>query len=65
MRHPRLLPTKPSLAHPRIAATLLIMALGAGGAAHAQLSYNTNILPLGDKEALPGNTGTGCGYHRH
>jgi hypothetical protein len=25
----------------------------------AQLSYNTNILPLGDKEALLGNTGTG------
>ena len=55
----------PSLAHPRIAATLLMVALGAAGATHAQLSYNTNILPLGDKEALPGNTGTGCGYHRH
>jgi long-subunit fatty acid transport protein len=25
----------------------------------AQLAYNTNILPLGDKEALMGNTGTG------
>lgn len=37
-------------------ATLL---LGAPMAGIGQLAYNTNILPLGDKEAMMANTGTG------
>ncbi len=40
-----------------IAAALVLLSFANG--TFAQLSYNTNILPLGDKEALLGNTGTG------
>lgn len=36
-----------------------ILFLGAPLAGIAQLAYNTNILPLGDKEAMMANTGTG------
>jgi hypothetical protein len=42
-----------------VACTGLVVVLSAHLPASAQLSYNTNILPLGDKEALLGNTGTG------
>lgn len=42
-----------------VACTWLVVVLSAYLPASAQLSYNTNILPLGDKEALLGNTGTG------
>lgn len=42
-----------------LTSALLVVALALARPAHAQLSYNTNILPLGDKEALLGNTGTG------
>ncbi|MBL8001262.1 MAG: hypothetical protein JNL05_04805 [Flavobacteriales bacterium] len=41
---------------------IIVLATWACFCAHpvtAQLAYNTNILPLGDKEALMGNTGTG------
>jgi long-subunit fatty acid transport protein len=41
-----------------VLATALLLA-GLPNAAMAQLSYNTNIMPLGDAEALLGNTGTG------
>ena len=39
--------------------TLLIFLLLIGLTSLAQSNYNPNIIPLGDKEALMGNTGTG------
>jgi long-subunit fatty acid transport protein len=46
-----------ALAAPLAATLSVLLGLPLGG--FAQLSYNTNIMPLGDKEALLGNTGTG------
>lgn len=42
-----------------IAAFCFVMALSVPGFVHAQSALNPNVLPLGDKESLMANTGTG------